>query len=535
MVVAAAPGATTTTLDANRLAHQASFGPSEALVADMARMGPKAWITAQMGLRASTYTSGGGDGPDRHTNKSNGFCEGQPGCWEENLSVQPLLRDFYRNALTQPDQLRQRVAFALQQILVISGESVTGTYGFRNYHNMLLEHAFGNYRDLLRKVTLSPLMGDFLNHVNNDKDAPNENYARELMQLFSIGLCKLNGDGSLAGGYCQPTFDGRTVREVAYALTGWTYPQGGQAPWGCPKGFNCRYLNGDMMPAPAFHDTAERQLLSGVSVPAGSTAESALEKVLDSLMQHPNMAPFIGRQLIQHLVLSNPSPGYVSRVAQAFQAGRHDGIGTGARGDLAATVAAVLLDPEARRSTVGAKDGMLRQPVLLLTGVMRAFGGQTSGRPFGYWWGSALSQMVFSAPSVFNFFTPDYRVPGAAMDLIGPAFGIHNASAAVARMQFLNCTLYWKGGCSTDLVTELQPFLTQYTNDGARDRGLVVRSPADEKLIDRLSLLAYGQVLPADERQLIADAMDLPWSDRETRLRMAAWLIFASPRYQIIH
>lgn len=541
---AAAPAAATTpdeptsTLDANRLAHQATFGPTEALVREMAAKGRKKWVAEQMGLQGaslSRYSSGGFEDVNQYTG-SGEYCDGRGDtCWRDNYSAYPLLKDFYRNATTMPDQLRQRVAFALQQIVVVSDHEVNGTYGLRRYHNAVIDAAFGQYRDLLRKVILSPVMGDYLNNVNNDRDAPNENFARELMQLFSIGLCELNVDGTLKGGACTPTYDNKTVREMAYAMTGWTYPAGGATSWGCwPKGTHCRFYAGDMVPVPDLHDQEERHLLSGVTVPAGSSAPAALDQVLDSLMSHPNVGPFVARHLIQHLVMSNPKPEYVARVAQAFNAGRYDDFGSGTKGDLAATVAAVLLDAEARRTTVERTDAALRPPALLFTGVVRALQGSTDGSQFS-WWGDLLGQRVLSPPSVFSFFQPDYAVPGSALGLVGPAFGIHNAGTAIDRMQFLNCAILW-GGCGNNMNVNLDGFRVQYEADGTpTDRRASPKTLADEKLVDRLSILAYGQTLPADERGAIVDALNVDWTLPIERVRQAAWLVFASPRYQMVH
>jgi uncharacterized protein (DUF1800 family) len=277
-------------------------------------------------------------------------------CWRDYYSAEPLVRDFYRNAVGGSDQLRQRVALALQQILVVSDREVSGTYGLRRYQQLFLDLAFDNYREVLRRVALSPVMGDYLDHANNDPTAPNENFARELLQLFSLGTCLLQPDGSLQTGTCQPTYDNATVRAYAYALTGWTYPAGGSTRWGCwPQGSNCTYYGGDMVALPARHDKEARSLLSGRNKAASSTPVQALDTVLDSLMEHPNMAPFIGRQMIQALVTSNPSPAYVERVALAFSTGSFvangRSFGQRQRGDLAATVAAVLLDAEARGDT----------------------------------------------------------------------------------------------------------------------------------------------------------------------------------------
>lgn len=527
------------TKDAARLAHQATFGPTENLLAQMRSQSAAAWVAAQLQAAGSRYTLGGSDAVHRFTG-SGSFCDqpanGGGDCWRNHFSSDPLLWDFYRNALNQPDQLRQRVAFALQQILVISGKEVHGNYGLRNYHNTLLQKAFGNYRDVLSAVTLSPLMGDYLNNVNNHQNAPNENFARELLQLFSIGTCELTADGRQLGGSCKSTYNNETVRNYAYALTGWTYPAGGATSWGCwPTGTNCRYYGGDMVPLPAFHDTQQRRLLSGVSVPAGSTPQQALDAVLDSLMQHPSMPPFIGRQLIQHLVSSNPSPAYVQRVSEAFATGRHTAegrsFGDGKRGDLAATVAAVLLDSEARADNAPATGGKLREPALLFTSVLRALNGRSDGVALGWWWGDDLSQMVFSAPSVFNFYPPDYPVAGT--NLQGPSFGIHNAGTAVGRLNFLSYLIYWGGSEPATAIpgaigtrVNLQPF-----ESDAADAA---------QLVDRLSLLAYGEPLPAKQRSAVVQAVAVvsnataePARVASERVRQAAYLVFAAPRFQV--
>lgn len=526
----------TSQLDAVRLAHQATFGPTERLVLQIRQQGPARWISGQMRMAPSRYVRGGSDAIHKHTNASRGFCTGRGDqCWRDWYSSTPLLWDFYRNATSRPDQLRQRVAFALQQMLVISNLEVEGTYGLRNYHNMLLSQAFGNYRDILRLVTLSPVMGDYLNNANNDPVAPNENFARELLQLFSVGTCELNQDGSLSGGVCQATYDNDTVRAYAYALTGWTYPRGGRSPWGCwPSGTNCRYYKGNMVPVADRHDSNAYDLLSGVSLAQGHTAPQALEAVLDSLMNHPNIGPFVGRHLIQQLVTSNPSPAYVARVAQAFRTGRFEGFGLGRPGDMKATVAAILLDPEARAEQPSDQAGRLREPVQLFTGVLRALNGRTDGDALGWWWGEELRQHVFRPPSVFNFYPPDYPVAGTS--LVGPAFGIHNANAALQRLNFINYLVFWGGSQrSRDVPRALgtQVNLTGFIRD-AEDAG---------RLVDRLSLLLLGEVLPADQRTVVINAVEAypvrtsPRAERTesltNRVRQAAYLVLATPQYHL--
>lgn len=525
---------TLSTRDAARLADQATFGATEPLIAQIKAAGASGWIASQMSASGSRYSSGGSAAVHQNISET-GYCD-QPGnggenCWRDSFSHTPLVWDFYRNAVSKPDQLRQRVAFALQQIVVVSGMEIEGTYGLRNYHNNLIDLAFGNYRQVLKKVALSPVMGDYLNNVNNDKAAPNENFARELLQLFSIGTCELNLDGTLKGGDCKATYDNDKVRAYAFAMTGWTYPPGGKTPWDCwPRDTHCQFYNGDMVAVPKFHDTAARTLLSGVTLAAGHTAESAMEKVLDSLMVHPNIGPFIGRQLIQHLVSSNPSQSYVSRVAAAFNAGKYQNFGTGQRGDLAATIAAVLLDTEARSDTVRRDGGKLREPVLMFTGVLRALNGRTDGDALGWWWGDTMRQHMFRPPSVFNFYPPDYPVAGTT--LIGPTFSLHNASAAVNRLNYLVYLLDWGGSNSSSSVPNAvgtKVDLSAFTND-AGDAG---------KLVDRLSTLAIGKPLPAASRTAVIKAVEWWTSSRDAanwktqRVKAAAYLVFGSPDYQV--
>ncbi|MBA4264949.1 MAG: DUF1800 domain-containing protein, partial [Comamonadaceae bacterium] len=433
--------------------------------------------------------------------------------------------------------LRQRVALALQQIVVVSNLEVSGTYGFKYYNNTLLQQAFGNYREVLRKVILSPVMGDYLNNANNDRDAPNENFSRELLQLFSLGTCNLNADGTLAGGVCTPTYDNEIVRSYAYALTGWTYPRGGKSPWGCgSNGTNCRYYQGDMVPAPARHNTQALTLLSGQLLAEGHSAQQALDAVLNSLMAHPNTAPFVSRLLIQHLVTSNPSPAYVGRVSGAFSSGRFGAFGTGRPGDMKAVVAAILLDTEARTETPANSAGRLREPVQLFTGVVRALNGRTDGDALSWWWGEELRQHMFRSPSVFNFYPPDYPVPGTT--LVGPEFGIHNANAALQRMNYLNYLVFWGGSQKAKGVPKA-------IGTFANLKAFTADAVDPDRLVDRLSLLAIGEVLPPAERTAVINAVSafsIPTSGtkqqiadaRTNRVRQAAYLVLASPQYQLI-
>jgi uncharacterized protein (DUF1800 family) len=285
-----------------------------------------------------------------------------------------------------------------------------------------------------------------------------------------------------------------------------------------------------MVPATAFHDTQARTLLGGASLPAGHSATAALNVVLDSLMAHPSTAPFIGKQLIQHLVTSNPSPAYVRRVATAFTTGQSGTFGTGQRGDLQATVAAVLLDPEARAPAPGASAGRLREPVQLFTGMLRALNGRSDGDALGWWWGEELRQHMFRSPSVFNFYPPDYPLPGT--QLVAPAFGIHNANAALQRMNFANYLLFWNGSAPNANVPNAL---------GTRVNLSAFALDADDpaKLVERLSLLALGEPLPTASRSAVILAVSAYTQQnngndyRTNRVRQAAYLVFASPQYQV--
>lgn len=524
--------------NAVRLANQATFGATEAMITEMRSQGAKHWIVGQFSLDESHYRLGGDDAPDQNTSPTD-FCalpaqSKNPNCWRDYFSAEPLVWDFYRNAVRKNDQLRQRVALALSQLLVISNVDVDGTYGLRLFYNHLMNNALGNYRDIVRKVSRSPMMGEYLNNVNNAASAPNENFARELLQLFTIGPCKLNADGTQVNGRCMPTYNNDMVRNYAYALTGWTYPPGGANRWGCwPTGANCHFLGAQMVPAAGdLRDTEARKLLSGVTVPAGSTAPEAMDKVLDSLMSHPNMAPYVSKHLISQLVTGNPSSAYVGRVAKAFNTGKYEDIGTGVKGDLQATVAAVLLDEEARSDApTGAASGRLREPIQFFTGVIRAFNGDTDGAALGWWQGEALSQHAFRPPSVFNFYPAEYPVTGTK--LIGPAFGIHNASTALERMNYLTMLFDWGGADAQKDIPSAVGTHLRYTGwlGDAGDAG---------KLVDRMSQLLIGENLPEPARGKVIEAVahfddkNRPDDWREQRVRRAGWLVSASPQYQIV-
>lgn len=538
-----------------RLLQQASFGPSEAGIQDAKTKGPRRWLAEQFAMPTSTFGYRDRDAIHKWPDKNTGFCDqfaaGTPErdkCWRDWYSSELIKLDFFKQASIGTDQLRQKLGFSLSQILVVSEIEVSGTYGLADYFQMLRERAFGTYRDVLIAVATHPVMGEYLNMVNNDATDPNENFARELLQLFSIGTCELNADGTLKGGKCQATYDNAMVREYAFSLTGWTFPLGGVNPW-CTS--NCGwknpiYLKGAMFPVAAQHDTRLRALLSGTILSAGNNPTQALNAVVDSLMNHPNIAPFISKRLIQSLVSSNPSPAYVGRVAAAFNAGKYETFGSGAKGDLSATVAAILLDNEARSdasadSTTG---GLLRDPVIMMVSAVRALNGYTDGERMGkYGWGSSLSQPVFNSPSVFNFYAPDYPLPGA-QGMVAPQFQLANANTSLGWFNFANDLIYWWYGKGAGLLANSDLL----GSTGTKLSYTTFEADADNipKLVARLDLLLTGGSLGASGQAAVAIAL-AEYSARDTwladannqttwqreRVKTAAYLILASPHFQI--
>ena len=367
---------------------------------------------------------------------------------------------FFVAALTARDQLRLRTAFALHQILVISAGGIRELPSCNSerrdamtrYLNVLRLQAFGNYRDLLEAITLEPAMGTFLDMANNvafnpsgDAITPNENFARELLQLFTVGTSLLNDDGTErldADGNPRPTYNETQVQAFARTLTGWTYP----SAEGCPTigRRNPAQYTGPMIPCNVNHDTRQARLLvypgAIERTTPGATARLHLREALDNLFNHPNLPPFVSKQLIQHLVTSNPSRAYVRRVVEVF---KDDGSSAHRRGNLRAVVKAILLDPEARPTAVTAKAGRLRAPAEMIGRVLRSFGttldpelnagGALNTRS------AAMGQFVTYPPSVFSYYAPDEPIPGDnPNDLVGPAFGILDTSTTAARANFMH-------------------------------------------------------------------------------------------------
>jgi len=508
--------------DATRLLEQATFGPNDALVAHVKSVGTGAFLAEQFAAPPSAYPVF----PYAPAGQQATFCAASPNpnCGRDNYTLFLLQNEFFKNAVGGTDQLRQRVAFALSQIMVTSGLDINLAYGMARYQQIFLDNAFGNFEDILTRVTLSSAMGDYLNMVNNDKPAgevnPNENYARELLQLFSLGVWELNLDGTLlrdAAGNPIPTYAQDTIEGFAHVFTGWTYPvlAGANARTHNPKNFL-----GDMAGVESNHDaTAKGPLLNGTTLPAGQAMNTDLTLALRNVFHHPNVGPFVSRQMIQKLVTGDPSGQYVARVAQVFNDN-----GSGIRGDMKAVVAAVLTDPEARGPVkLDPSYGKLREPVLLMTGMARAVGTRTDGVYFGQQ-SSTLGQPLFYAPSVFNYYPPTYAVPGSTS--IGPEFAIMNSSTAINRFNFTNSLAF---GTIAPLGT--LPGATGTQPDWS---SLVAVAGNANALLDKLSTLLLHGTMDSNTRAAIMPALDaLPAGDTLARARTAFYLVTTSSQYQV--
>ena len=387
--------------EAFQFLNQASFGATEAEAEQLKVLRFEGWIDDQLEKPASLQLP---------------YLQSLPRP-QFLFQLQPDRVDiWFKNVLHGEDQLRQRVAFALSEIMVVSqlGSLGNATYSLAGYYDVLARNAFGNYRELIEEVTLHPAMGVYLSMLGNERPnpalniRPDENYARELMQLFSIGLVELNIDGTVRldnQGQPIPTYDQSIIEGFAHVFTGWNYA----GAFSFEQAFrNDANQVVPMQLYPPYHDDGPKKLLNGVTLPAGQTGDQDLQAALDNVFNHPNVGPFIAIRLIQRLTTSNPSPGYVERVARVFNDN-----GFGERGDLGAVVKAILLDEEARPELRMEIDGKLKEPLLRLTQLYRAYDAQSdSGRyPLNFAY-ILFGQGPLQAPSVFNFFSPFYSPPG---------------------------------------------------------------------------------------------------------------------------
>lgn len=518
-------------VQASRFLMQATFGPTPDDIAVVRETGYAEWIDGQIAL-PPTYLrpyirrikeDSAGPRADRtyNFNELDRFIHGN------NVTT-----PFARNAVSAPDQLRQRMAFALSQILVVSRRDAQleeKPEGMAYYYDVLVKHALGNYRDLLIDITFNPAMGWYLSHAGNQKADPSiprypdENYAREVMQLFTIGLWELNPDGSRkldASGDPIPTYGNDEITEMARVFTGLYF----DAPYGWNGGgWADEHYTKPMVMYPEHHDFGAKKLLRGFALPESEAttvnAVRDVESAVDSLFRHPNTPPFVCRQLIQFLVTDNPSPGYIRRVQDVFV---NDG--TGKRGNLAAVVKAILLDEEARTPPLSPSFGKAREPVVRTMHLGRLFNLGRNHPDFVWWnwqeafYGAAVQEPM-NSPSVFNFYTPSYQAPGEIRDsgLVSPVMQIVNTYSAVSFPNLLFDYLH-------------SGFRSSYSWWYPLDYGGMLPVAGNTAaLVDQADLLVCAGNMTARTRAILHSKLSNPALTAHDRIALAVWLAMTCP------
>jgi uncharacterized protein (DUF1800 family) len=500
----------TTVPTAARLLDQATFGPSLSTIRQVQSMGVDAWITQQFST------------PD--TPLANIPTPLPAVCLAANTPTNCEESEWWQTVLTGPDQLRQRVAFALSEIFVISSDTDNATT-ITYYHNTLAQDAFSNFYTIMHDVSVSPGMGAYLNMLDSAKapagEIPNENYPRELMQLFTLGLDLLNDDGSLqldGSGNPIPTYTQAQVQEFAAAYTGWTYAT---ATGGVPTKFpnnTANYL-APMVAVESEHDTSSKTLLNGTVLPGGQTAEEDLQDALTNIFDHPNVGPFVCKQLIQHLVTSTPSPAYVARISAVFANN-----GNGVRGDMQAVIRAILKDEEARAGDTEPtyNGGHLREPMLWITNFLRAVGFTNTDPNSSYFslsnYSNNLNERPYRSGSVFNFFPPSYVVPGTTLN--APEFDLENTASAILRLSLADSLVNNK--------------ITSFTIDLSATSPLGQLAAASPgQMVDMLGAIFMHGQMPTDMRTEILNAISGLGTAQQ--VRVATFLVITSSQYKVMH
>jgi len=506
---------------AARLLDQATFGPTLNDIQHVQTVGLSAYLTEQFAVPVTVL-------PDIATPTPT-ICV--------NSTIPCEQSEWWQTVLTGNDQLRQRVAFAMSEVFVISTNSVNAR-AVTTFHNTLANDAFGNFKTLMKDVTLSPGMGLYLNMLNSYKPGngqiANENYSRELMQLFTTGIYLLNQDGTYqkdSSGNLIPVYSEAQVQAFARAYTGWTYAPAAGVMSKFPNAAN---YTAAMAAIDSAHDVTAKTLLNGTTLPAGQTSVADLDGAISNLFTHPNVGPFICKQLIQHLVASNPSPAYVSRVAAVFADN-----GKSVRGDMQAVIAAILLDADARASDTSPSfdGGHLRESMLYMTNVMRGLGFKNNDATAGNDvvanasynsvgnYTTGLGQRPYSSASVFNFFSPQYVIPGSTTN--APEFGQENTATAILRLTLAdNLVSNRISGFTVDLsATSALGIMASKTGNAATDSG---------NLVDALgTIFMHGQMPAAMRTPIVTHVATL--TNIPQRVRVATYLVISASQYKIEH
>src|SRR2546423_1544386 len=532
--------------DITRLLEQSTWGPKGdgSDVAHIQQIGMRAFLDEQFAAPVANQSKGS-DWPDLAfpLDDQSQQCPSTLSatdlaiCNRDNFSVYPLQKQFFTNALAGQTQLRQRVAFALHQILVVSALNINRPSWMTPYLQALDRNAFGSYRTLMSDITLNPAMGDFLDMNQSTASSPNENYAREINQLFTVGTNQLNLDGTPvldAQGSPVPTYAQTTVNEFTRVLTGWRFTSAFQS--------GVTNYRDPMVPrGGTTHDTGSKNLYGtvlpgcpGASGAANSScAITELTASLDVLFNHPNVGPFVSKQLVQHLVTGNPSPAYVQRVASVFNNdcnGLYPESPCGARGNLKAVVRNILLDPEARGDVkTDPNYGRLREPAQYINNILRAFNASSDGvvgsQSRGGDLPGQLDQPVFQPTTVFSYYMPDYQVPGTK--LLGPPFQILSTLTTLRRANVVNTLVYTGIGTGANNPTGTQLNLASLD-------ALAQTDATGGQLVDQLNALLLHGTMNAQMKSAITTALQsIPASNPHARAQTAVYLVVTSPQYDV--
>jgi uncharacterized protein (DUF1800 family) len=549
-VAGGAPVLPVTPEDAVRFLDQATFGATDADVHHLSQIGYQAWLNEQFSMPQTLHepiveqalvVNNPACGSDLKCNTSLFLQNNESEIYVENA--------FWQTATAASDQLRQRMQYALSEQFVITGTTPAVQNmprGEAAYYDMLGADAFGNFRQLLEDVTLSPMMGQFLSMLQNDKGNantdPDENYAREVMQLFTIGLYQLNDDGSQkldSSGNPIPTYSNTDVMGLAKVFTGFSWHVPGNTSdtaWSSCCIYVGTGYGEDLLPMQAYpnHHSIEEKNFLGVTIPASGSPDpnGDLKTALDTLFNHPNLPPFFSKQLIQHLVTSNPSPAYIGRVAAVFKDN-----GQGVRGDMKAVISAILLDPEARDAATNAGNpqyGKVREALLRYTNWARAFTAQS--RTGSYYLGSTedpiwgLGQMTMRSPTVFNWFAPGYSPPGTSIGqagLVAPEMQMTNVTTVVGYLNFMQFAIGSDAKNGSDLFSSYGAELN------------LANTP--DQLVDRVNLLLMAGQMDSTLRGEIVGAVGaipIPTGNQNAinaaltaRVQTAIYLTMASPAF----
>ncbi len=538
-----------TLAEASRFYQQAGLGATYTELEQLTQTGIPAWIDTQFSLP-----------PTLHVPVNNQLTVYESENGEEPFPHSPYVWTWWFVSMNAQDQLRQRVAFALSEILVISqitDELEDHNWGIATYYDLLVTHAFGNYRDLLHDVATSPAMGNYLSHAKNMpanpalNRFPDENFAREIMQLFSIGLYELEQNGTRKQddqGNPIATYTNKDIENFANVFTGLTYnpaPPTNGTPWFGEDdwtpilneddfiGADSQWMGLPMAGYDPLHTSGVKKLLRGAET--NGNLEQDLTAAIDNLFQHPNTGPFIGRRLIQRLVTSNPSPAYVYRVAEAFRDN-----GQGVRGDMKAVIRAVLLDPEARNGSVQHQTdhGKLREPLLRHVHLARAFrmrAAQTPLRMDNFDGAQAYAMQPMGAPSVFNFYLPDHQPAGELREagLVGPEFQITTSTTTIKTLNFLSGAIAWDGLITNDEeLAGNDEILTDYQAELQ-----LVEADNLPGLVERLNLLLTRGQMSSSTRQILEQTLQqavLAEIEPDDLVRFAVTLIASSPDFAVL-